>query len=198
MLHKGSEKPLVGLVILIVAVILLDCVRTIYDALPEPPAPDRDARGGCFYQILEDDVVVANTFSVQPEVLSEILAAAGMSGRFTWADGSLRMPCDRCLKFRNDSRLFSVERIPAALLLAALRRIDVNQAEERDLLAIPGIGPRTAEKIVQRRELTGRFSCLEDLRSVPGIGKKKLGAIAPYIEVKAPEIIQVSREAEPR
>jgi competence ComEA-like helix-hairpin-helix protein len=198
MLLKGSEKPLVGLVVLIVAVILVDCVRMIHDALPDPPAPTRQAREGCFYQILEDEVVVGNAFSAGPEVLSEILATAGMSDRFTWVDGSLRIPCDRCLKFRNDSRLFSVESIPAALLMAALRRIDINRAEETDLLALPGIGPRTAENIVRRREQAGGFSCLDDLRTVPGIGKKKLAAIAPYIEVRAPEAIRVSREAETR
>lgn len=196
MLHKGSEKPLVGLVVIVVAVILLDCVRTIHEALPEPPVSGRTAANGCFYQILKDGVVVASAFSAQPESLSGILAAAGMSGRFPWADESRCIPCDRSITFDTGSRVVSTEKIPGPLLLAALRRIDVNHAEKADLVAVPGIGPRTAEKIVRQRGKVGGFSHLDDLRSVPGIGRKKLAAMAPYLEIGDREATDMPREVE--
>jgi competence ComEA-like helix-hairpin-helix protein len=198
MLHKGREKPLIGIAVLVIAAILMDCASEIHEALFEPPAVSRQPRDGCFYRIVEDDVVLAHAFAAQPEILSEILATAGMPHRFAWADGSQRMPCDRSLKFDHGSRQLSAEKIPGALLLAALRRIDINDAEEGDLLAVPGIGPRTAENIVRLRERCGGFSCLEDLRRVPGLGRRKLATLEPYIEVKAPEVIQASRQGEMR
>ena len=58
--------------------------------------------------------------------------------------------------------------------------INVNKASPRDLELIPGIGPAMAERIVAHRK-TRRFTCVEDLLDVKGIGKKKLEKMRPYI-----------------
>jgi competence protein ComEA len=127
-----------------------------------------------------------------------MLAVAGMTDKFTTADGSLRAPCDRVLKFDAASQFFTVERIPGALLVAASRRIDVNSADESDLLAVPGIGPRTAEKIIRHREQAGAFSCLDDLLRIPGIGKKKLATMATYLEIRGSDPVQGIQDADTR
>ena len=46
-------------------------------------------------------------------------------------------------------------------------------------MALPGVGETTAERILEYRHEHGRFSSLEDLLNVKGIGKKKLERIAP-------------------
>ncbi|MEW6347587.1 MAG: helix-hairpin-helix domain-containing protein [Thermodesulfobacteriota bacterium] len=61
--------------------------------------------------------------------------------------------------------------------------IDLNRAQKPDLVAIPGIGPVLAERLITHRESVGGFSKIEDLAAVRGIGKKKLAAIYPFVKV---------------
>lgn len=61
--------------------------------------------------------------------------------------------------------------------------IDLNQATEQELEALPGIGQVLAERIVAHREETGLFERVEDLRAVKGIGKKTLEKIRPMVNV---------------
>lgn len=51
-------------------------------------------------------------------------------------------------------------------------KININQADSMTLQEIPGIGPATADKIIQYREANGRFQSIEDLKNVSGIGDK--------------------------
>ena len=62
-------------------------------------------------------------------------------------------------------------------------KIDLNEAEIDDLMAIPGIGYETANEIVQLREKKGGFKNLEELLEVRGIGKKKLERIRNFVFV---------------
>lgn len=61
--------------------------------------------------------------------------------------------------------------------------IDLNSASMEELIALPGIGEVTAERIIQFRETKGRFRKIEDIMNVKGIGKKKFENIKPYIKV---------------
>ena len=56
--------------------------------------------------------------------------------------------------------------------------IDVNTASQTQLQTVKGVGPRTAQIIVQERVRAGNFESLEDLSDrVRGIGVKKLQAM---------------------
>lgn len=53
--------------------------------------------------------------------------------------------------------------------------LDVNRATQSELQAIKGVGPRTAQIIVQERQRAGHFESMQDLSErVRGIGLKKL------------------------
>lgn len=60
-------------------------------------------------------------------------------------------------------------------------RIPLNQAELQDLVTLPGVGETTANRILEWRELHGRFERLEDLTQVKGIGQKTLERLRPYL-----------------
>jgi competence protein ComEA len=70
--------------------------------------------------------------------------------------------------------------------LGSDERVDVNQATAEQLQKIPGVGPSLAGKIVAAREKR-RFTAVEDLRRVPGLGVKTLEKLRPHVTVGEPE-----------
>ena len=61
--------------------------------------------------------------------------------------------------------------------------LDLNSATGQDLDALPGVGPKLAERIMEHRESVGVFHTLEELRAVKGIGKKTFERIRPLVTV---------------
>ena len=60
-------------------------------------------------------------------------------------------------------------------------RLDLNDATEAELEALPGVGPVLAASILERRAELGAFRTREDVLSVSGIGEAVYAAIEPYI-----------------
>jgi competence protein ComEA len=50
--------------------------------------------------------------------------------------------------------------------------ININTADSRELQKLSGVGPSTAQKILDYRETNGRFERIEDIKKVSGIGDK--------------------------
>ncbi|MCK9281217.1 MAG: helix-hairpin-helix domain-containing protein [Melioribacteraceae bacterium] len=63
-------------------------------------------------------------------------------------------------------------------------KIDINKAGISELILLPGIGEKTARKIIDYRKLNGSFEKEEDLIKVKGIGQIKFSKIKNYIIVK--------------
>ena len=59
--------------------------------------------------------------------------------------------------------------------------ISINSAGISELCTLPGIGPKTAQKIIEYREKAGSFLSLEEIMEVNGIGKAKFARIKEYI-----------------
>ena len=53
-------------------------------------------------------------------------------------------------------------------------RISLSSASAMELDALPGVGPVTAQKIVDYRAAHGGFSSVDDLDAIPGIGPARL------------------------
>ena len=61
--------------------------------------------------------------------------------------------------------------------------VDLNTATADELDALPGVGPATAAAILAYRDEHGRFSAVDDLLDVRGIGDAKLEQIRPLVRV---------------
>ena len=62
-------------------------------------------------------------------------------------------------------------------------RIDLNTATAEQLDSIPGVGPVTAQRILDHRRSIGRFASVDQLLDVSGIGAKTLTKIRPWVRV---------------
>jgi competence protein ComEA len=50
--------------------------------------------------------------------------------------------------------------------------VNLNTATAEQLATLPGIGDRTAQRIIEHRQKNGPFKKIEDLMNVKGIGEK--------------------------
>lgn len=62
-------------------------------------------------------------------------------------------------------------------------KVNINTATLNELDSLPGIGPSTAQKIIDYREKNGNFEKIEDLQNVKGIGDAKYEEIKDRIVV---------------
>ena len=56
--------------------------------------------------------------------------------------------------------------------------IDVNSATAEQLIALPGIGPALAQRIIDYREAHGPFPSIKALEAVSGIGPQTVAGLA--------------------
>lgn len=64
-----------------------------------------------------------------------------------------------------------------------LHPVNLNTASSMELQEVPGIGPVTADKILQTRKAYGTFKSVDDLQAIRGIGPKRLDKMRKYLTV---------------
>jgi competence protein ComEA len=62
--------------------------------------------------------------------------------------------------------------------------INLNTAGMAELVRLPGIGEKTADKIIILRTQKGRFNTLEELLEVKGIGEVKFNKIKKFLYIE--------------
>ena len=71
--------------------------------------------------------------------------------------------------------------------------VNVNSATSEELTMVPGIGPAKATAIIQVREHE-KFSSVQDLTKVKGIGEKLLAKIQAYVTVDDPTTAKLIKD----
>jgi competence protein ComEA len=66
---------------------------------------------------------------------------------------------------------------------AAKGALDLNRASQSQLEELPEVGPVTAQAILAWRQEHGRFTRIEELQEVDGIGPKTYAQVAPHVRV---------------
>lgn len=62
--------------------------------------------------------------------------------------------------------------------------LDLNRASKEELMLVPGIGEKKADAILALKEQIGRFSSVDQLDQVKGIGSKTLEKIRKYFLIQ--------------
>jgi len=88
------------------------------------------------------------------------------------------------LRQENEQSEVRVGRMNVSTRLALNRPIDVNTVLLEDLILVPGIGGKTAEKVIEARNKWGKFRKLEDMMKIKGIKQKRLEKLRPYLYVE--------------
>src|SRR5438094_6825310 len=64
-----------------------------------------------------------------------------------------------------------------------VKPVNINTATSEELQQVPGIGPATAQKILQMRKSYGPFKSVDDLLAIRGLGEKRLDKMRKYLTV---------------
>lgn len=64
--------------------------------------------------------------------------------------------------------------------------VNINTASSEELQQVPGIGPATAQKILQMRKSYGPFKSVDDLLAIRGLGQKRLDKMRKYLTIGKP------------
>ncbi|MCR5034180.1 MAG: helix-hairpin-helix domain-containing protein [Clostridia bacterium] len=66
---------------------------------------------------------------------------------------------------------------------AASGKVNINTADSTQLQTLNGVGPATAQKIIDYRQSNGSFASVEDIKNVSGIGEKTFEKLKDYITI---------------
>ncbi len=89
----------------------------------------------------------------------------------------LRVLLSLCLVFFLSAAASSAKKKPP------LKPVNINTATSEELQQVPGIGPATAQKILQMRKSYGAFKSVDDLLAIRGLGQKRLDKMRKYLTV---------------
>lgn len=171
-----------GFPALLLAVLTLFLLKDAFNAGGPPRLP---CRHPAFVQI-EGDVGHPGVYPlcVEPTLTVLVEAAGGLTGNAGLAsadNGPLTSGDKVVLLTDGENVAVSKAEMSAFYKIALGLPISINTASEEGLTALPGIGPRSAQAIVEERDKRGGFKSLKEIKKVPGIGPKLYRKIRPYL-----------------
>lgn len=123
-------------------------------------------------------------------ILNDLVKAAGGFTDKAAADSKLNL----AKKLKDEDYIFvegKLENLPNGENSEAIptnnketKKVNINTASAAELDTLPGIGPTTAQKIVDYREKNGQYTSIEDLKKIGGIGDKTLDKFRDNIDIR--------------
>jgi competence protein ComEA len=190
---EGNRKRIIA----VLSIFILIFGYSLYDfinknTIKEEPPPIAVTVGGG-KAVKEEPVIYVSgavnkpgVFKIAPE--SRVIDAVNVAGGFSARADSEKINLAQQIK---DGQHIHVpfktqpsdtkERVSAAEY--SDRLININEATERELQELPGIGPALARRIVDYRTRNGPFEELSELRRVAGIGEMRFSQLEPLISL---------------
>ena len=147
-----------------ICICLLATISLLYRFhLPKEPVASIETKKEITVYV-EGQIKQTLTYSSIPTV-QEVLADTGIENKYNYVT-------ERAL---HDKQVLY---IPEANEVETL--ISINQATKEQLMQIPGIGPKTADLMIQYRSLS-RYEIIEDIMNIKGIGEKTYYKIRGFL-----------------
>jgi competence protein ComEA len=77
---------------------------------------------------------------------------------------------------------------PVAPTVVSTEVVNLNSATAAQIASLPGIGPKTADLVVQYRQKNGPFKKIEEIMNVRGVGEKSFLKIKDRLSVAAAKV----------
>lgn len=112
--------------------------------------------------------------------LKDLELTAARAGRGAWAHTNW----DKLPEFRKEAReeQTEIEEAKGVATASENKPIDLNLAARDELMALPGVGEKTANRIIGARP----FKSVEDLTKVPSLSKAAIEKLRPFVVVTTP------------
>ena len=91
-----------------------------------------------------------------------------------------RLESGDVLEFAGEGHLNGITRMKVCERMVLGIPLDPDRMDLEDWSAVPGIGPRMAQRIIDDRQAYGSFHSIRGVSRVPGIGSKKFAAMERY------------------
>lgn len=189
--RRAQLRVRTGAVVVLVLV-ALGCA-VLVTALTARPESAEIARGGpgasgSEFSLSSPSVFVHVTGAVARPGLFEladgarVIDAIAAAGGFTEAADQNQLNLARVLT-DGEQLAVLVEGEGGADAVASDSRVNLNTADAAALDTLPRVGPAMAARILAWRDANGRFTSIDDLRSVSGIGDKTFEGLRELITV---------------
>ena len=142
------------------------------------------------------DLALVSTTAPAPELVVNVIGEVATPGLVTVTSGArvadavrlaggLKPGADlhdlNLARKLTDGEQIAVGIPPPAGPAATQSKLHLNSATASELDALPGVGPVTAQRIVDHRTRKGPFASVDQLREVEGIGDSKLAKLADLV-----------------
>lgn len=81
----------------------------------------------------------------------------------------------------DDAVLYNNQEIDNVNNIDTINKISLNNANLEELITLPGIGEKIANRIIEYRNTYGPFWAIEDIKNIKGIGDKKYEMLKEYL-----------------
>jgi competence protein ComEA len=170
-----SNSPAVSIVVHVAGRVRFP---NVYRLAPDSRAMDAvKAAGGA----LPDAYLDAVNLAAKVKDGEQVYIPSRQTARLTPAGHSLALGPRRATLSQTASRRPSASRSTAKLSSPGQGVVNINTADSDELQRLPGVGPSTAQKIADYRSQIGRFTSIDQLMDVKGIGPKKLEKMRPFV-----------------